>query len=262
MYSSLGLHRHLDVRPSSSMSSSLSNSNTATSSFVFTPESFPAPQLPDNLTVLNVPLEPATDESLRGLGCLVHDPNEFTTEKGTFEIAKWPLSGWRKLDPGTGDEAGTTEGDFEAWWQGNFFYGKNLAINTPNNFYLDGLGALPESASHSTTDQPDHIYLWMSDYHPDGGQLFWPRVPTPFVMCLGPSSCGDDIKPEDMRAFLIPAGLGAYIHPGTWHNGFYVAPEFTKDGPIRCLTRQGRVHARVSASWAHEFGKLLKVPLR
>jgi ureidoglycolate lyase/seryl-tRNA synthetase len=231
-------------------------------SFVFTPESFPAPTLPANLTIIDVKLEPATNESLKGLGGIVDDPNEFTTEKKTFEVAKWPLQGWRQLDLGTGDEAGTTEGDFHVWWQGNFFYGKNLAIATSNNFYLDGLGALPENAKHKVEEQPDYIYLWMSDYHPDGGQLFWPHAPTPFVMCLGPASKGDDIKPEDMRAFLVPAGKGAYIHPGTWHNGFYVAPEHTKSGPVKCLTRQGKVHARVSASWAHEFGKLLKVPLK
>ncbi|CAE7667448.1 unnamed protein product [Symbiodinium sp. CCMP2456] len=56
----------------------------------------------------------------------------------------------------------------------------------------------------------------MSDYHPDGGQLFWPRTPVPFTVCLGPASAGDDIKPEDMRAFHVPQGKGIYIHPGTW----------------------------------------------
>lgn len=113
-------------------------------------------------------------------------------------------------------QAGTTEGNFEVHWKGDFYYGKNLAVNTTNNTYLgctacsmysflnavdnicflclvitiDGLGAVPEAASHtdstdatSATDQ--HIYLWMSDYHPDGGQLFWPLQPIPFVVCLG-----------------------------------------------------------------------------
>ena len=31
-----------------------------------------------------------------------------------YPLKKWPVSGWRQLDPDTGDEAGTTEGDFEA----------------------------------------------------------------------------------------------------------------------------------------------------
>ena len=98
------------------------------------------------------------------------------------------VQGHRTLDPGTGDEAGTTEGDFEVHWSGDFFYGKNLAVNTTNNVYLDGLGAPPEKASAaSRVLDPTSIYLWMSDYHPDGGQLFFPRKPIPFVVCLGPA---------------------------------------------------------------------------
>ena len=109
-------------------------------------------------------------------------------------------------------------------WKGDFFYGKNLAVATTNNTYLDGLGAKPEQATH---DEPGiggdkFIHLWMSDYHPDGAQLFWPLKPIPFVVCLGPNTKGDDIQPKDMRAFLVPAGKGVYFHPGTWHNGVYI----------------------------------------
>jgi len=236
-------------------------SSSSSEPFVFTPENFRAPKLPSGLAVREVPLELATDESLRGLGYLVRNPEDFTVEGRSFEIVPWPHRGWRKLDPGTGDEAGTTEGDFEVEWRGDFFCGRNLAIATKNNTYLDGLGTLPEHASEASSPRGDAIYLWMSDHHPDGGQLFWPREPVPFVVCLGPNTKGDDIKPEDMRAFRVPEGLGIYIHPGTWHNGIYVAPEHTTGGPRRFLTRQGRIHARISCSWAAEFNKLLRVPL-
>ena len=77
-------------------------------------------------------------------------------------------------------------------------------------------------------------------------------------MCLGLSQYGDDIKPEHMKAFSVPAGFGVYIHPGTWHNGVYVRKEHT---PVTFLTRQGKVHARVSVSWAQEFQTLLRVQL-
>ena len=43
--------------------------------------------------------------------------------------------------------------------------------------------------------------LWV-----DGGQLFWSDMNVPFVVCLGLSSYGDDIKPEHMRAFSVPTG--------------------------------------------------------
>ena len=117
----------------------------------------------------------------------------------------------------------------------------------------------PEKASREKpVGDGKNIFLWMSDYHPDGAQLFWPTKPIPFVVCLGPASCGDDIKPEDMRAFAVPAGKGVYFHPGTWHNGVYV---HSRHAPAQFLTRQGKVHGRVSCSWATEFKAILKVPL-
>jgi hypothetical protein len=38
------------------------------------------------------------------------------------------------------------------------------------------LGAIPEIATHDGKGKGNgkSIYLWMSDYHPDGAQLFWP----------------------------------------------------------------------------------------
>ena len=55
------------------------------------------------------------------------------------------------------------------------------------------------------------VYLWMSDYHPDGGQLFFPQTSVnseknprktktmteplfPMFACLGKSTYGDDIR--------------------------------------------------------------------
>lgn len=94
--------------------------------------------------------------------------------------------------------------------------------------------------------------------------MFWPLTPVPaaFTVCLGLASFGDDIKPTDMRAFYVPAGYGLYIHPGTWHNGVYVSKQVAPcSAPATFLTRQGRVHGRISASWAVEFKTLLKVSL-
>ena len=95
--------------------------------------------------------------------------------------------------------------------------GKNLAVSTTNNTYLDGLACPPEYASRKASGcKADHecIYLWMSDYHPDGGQLFWPIEPIAFCVCLGPATVGDRVTPDDMRGFIVPEGYGIYIHPG------------------------------------------------
>jgi len=237
-----------------------------TESFVFTEDNFRAPELPANMTVLDVPRVLATNEALEGFGYLLDGPDERTVEKKNFEIKQWPSQGWRKCDPGTGDEAGTTEGDFEVHWQGDYFYGKNLAVATTNNVYLDGLGALPEKCGRddaTASTDGNTIHLWMSDYHADGAQLFWPRTPIPFVVCLAKAAHGDDVKPTDMRAFYVPKGKGVYIHPGTWHNGVYATKESCRalGGKATFLTRQGRVHSRFSCSWANEFRTVLRVPL-
>eukprot|EP00966_Prymnesium_polylepis_P018755 431827-Prymnesium_polylepis.1 len=105
--------------------------------FVFNPENFRAPKLPHGLKVQDVPVLPATAENLDGYGRLISHRDEITVENGNFEIVPWPVSGWRSLDPHTGDEAGTTEGDFEVWWQGDYFNARNLAIASINNTYLD-----------------------------------------------------------------------------------------------------------------------------
>lgn len=221
--------------------------------------------------VIDVPVvEVESNADLEGYGCLIDSLDDMTTENKKFEIVKWPVSGWRQLDPSTGDEAGTTEGPFEVEWKGDFFRGKNLAINTPANEYLDGLGtsdfANATDAGDGVGGSEDAIYLWMTDYHPCGGQLFMPQTCSvgevssmPFFMCLAKASVGDDVNPSDMVGFKIPPGKGAYIHPNVWHNGFYVNRRY---GRVKAITRQSRVHARVSASWANERGVLLKMPLK
>ena len=82
--------------------------------FIFTSENFRNPQLRNVSNIVEVPVVDVKENNdLDGYGYLVEDINNFTVESGNFEIVKWPTSGWRKLDPETGDEAGTTEGNFE-----------------------------------------------------------------------------------------------------------------------------------------------------
>ncbi|CUH86754.1 hypothetical protein PH5382_00667 [Phaeobacter sp. CECT 5382] len=54
-----------------------------------------------------VPLIRATDETVKGYGQLVDDPEGFE-----IEIARWPQQGWRPIDQGPGDEGGWVEGIF------------------------------------------------------------------------------------------------------------------------------------------------------
>ena len=238
--------------------SCLFSSQITTTRFLFSAENYRAPLLLHDLEIYNVSVIQATSKTLAGYGKLITNANEISIERGNFEIVSWPIVGTRQLDPHTGNEGGTTDGDFKVWWQGDYYYAKNLAISSISNTYLDGLGALPEIAQLNSSIFRNELFLWMSDYHPDGGQLFWPEEPVPFTVCLGLNIYGDNIKPEYMQGFNIPAGAGIYLNPGTWHNGVYIHPKYS---PMKFLTRQGKVHARISVSWADEFGMLLRVPL-
>ena len=59
--------------------------------FIFTTENFQRPKLPHGLTVVDVPLVPASAESLEGYGHLIDSPHERCCEKGNFEIVPWPV---------------------------------------------------------------------------------------------------------------------------------------------------------------------------
>ena len=62
------------------------------------------PQASESIGIFEIPLVEASDDSLEGYGRLVDDYD--TTE---IEIVPWPAQGWRPVDPGTGDEGGTTD---------------------------------------------------------------------------------------------------------------------------------------------------------
>lgn len=198
--------------------------------------------------IVDLPLVEATPETLKGYGCLVDDPNDFEVE-----IRTWPQPGWRTIDPGTGNEGGTTEGIFEFWWQGEVLYGRNHAVDDQ---YLLGWSKPPEEASEEAGDAvPDQVLLWHVNYHPDGGQLFFPQDGTPFVTPL--ALPGDDVKPEDFTVFWFDGSKGLYIHPDIWHEGVFPIARRAS-----FQDRQGKVHARISCDLAAEFGCYLRVPLR
>ena len=200
-----------------------------------------------SLSLHRVPLIEATEQSLAGYGFLVADPERFE-----IEIARWPAQDWRPVDEGTGDEGGIVEGIFHSTWTGDVLMGKNEAVGGE---YVLGWSRDPQHASAERATVPrDQILLWHMNYHPDGGQLFFPLDGTPFVVPV--ALPGDDLTPEDVVAFWCDGAKGLYIHPNIWHEG--VIPVGDKQ---RFLNRQGRVHARVSCDIGREFGVYLSVPL-
>ncbi|MBL4907963.1 MAG: ureidoglycolate lyase [Sneathiella sp.] len=200
-----------------------------------------------SLPLHSVPLVVATDEAVEGYGCLVENPDKFD-----IEIVKWPAQGWRAVDDGTGDEGGFVEGIFHGTWDGDILMGRNEAVN--GNYVL-GWSCDPQSASTGQATVPrTQVLLWHMNYHPDGGQLFYPLDNKPFVVPV--ALPGDDLTLDKIIAFWCDGSKGLYIHPNIWHEGIFPTQDYQ-----RFLDRQGRVHARISCNIGEEFGVYLSVPL-
>jgi hypothetical protein len=211
------------------------------------PVDYLAPDVPERLPWHEVPLVVADESAVAEYGRLVDDPDDCP-----IEIVQWPAQGWRPVDAGTGDEAGTVEGVFHSEWRGEVLYASNDAVG---GHYVLGWSTDPGDADTGRTrGGADRVLLWHLNYHPDGGQMFFPREPRPFVVPV--ALPGDDLNPEAVVAFWFDGSRGFYIHPGIWHEGVFPA---TRSQSF--ADRQGRVHARVSCNLAREFGVFLKVPL-
>ena len=205
------------------------------------------PDLPAGLRKVCMPIVVATAQTIKDYGMLVDNP-----EDCQIEITRWPAQGWRPVDLDSGDEAGTKQGIFSSEWKGEILYGTNEAVGGK---YILGFGREPEYASELRSSIPQTILIWHANYHPDGGQLFFPMDKQPFLVPL--ALPGDDIRPEHFIGFWFEGHQGLYIHANIWHEGV-----FTVVGQQRFLDRQGAVHARVSVDFAREFQCLLEMPLK
>ena len=200
---------------------------------------------------IEIPLIEATNQNLKGYGYLVND-----FDQCEIEIVTWPKQGWRNIEEGTGNEGGTTEGPFETWWENNILYGRNNAVEHKSEYdkdgkYLLGYSSDPDdSINNLTTEDPTQIYIWHVNYHPDGGQLFFPKDNKPFISPL--ALPGDDIQPDNFKAFYFDGSQGLYIHPNIWHEGV-----FPTKGRATFKGKQGKVHARVSIDLQKEFRSYL-----
>lgn len=190
----------------------------------------------------------ATDSSLTAYGSLVDDPETFP-----IEIVRWPAQGWRSIDDNTGNQGGVAEGLFEFCWKGETLYARNNAVG---DSYLFGWSNWPEEAASVACGRPrERALIWRANYHPDGGQLFYPIRGQSFVVPL--ALPGDDVTPNRFVSFWCDGDRGLYLHPNVWHGA--IVP---LDDEAEFLDRQGRVHARVSVDFVKEFGCYLAAPLR
>ncbi len=205
------------------------------------------PSVPDELPVHVLPLIRATADTLRGYGTIVTDPDTHPVE-----IVTWPQQGTRPIDAGTGNEGGYAEGTFRFHWQGDMLYAENEAVNDQ---YLFGWSCQPGRASTANTAPArDQLLMWHANYHPDGGQLFYPTGGQSFVTAL--ALPGDDIRPDKFVAFYFDGSFGVCLHPNVWHEAIVPLQE-----EASFYDKQGRVHGRVSCNFPSEFGCYVGVPL-
>lgn len=193
----------------------------------------------------------ATPETLKGYGTVV-PLEDFDSYK--VKIATWPAQGWRPVEPGTGNEGGTVQGEFSMYWKGNRLYAVNKAVGRK---YLTGWATYPTLASHVPVvegEERKHILTFEANYHPDGEQLFIPKQQKPFVALL--ALPGDDIRPDDFVAFYCDGSFGIAVGTGVWHQ-----PLFSVTDSIDFKDRQGKVHACVAVRFPEEFGCYIAVPL-
>ena len=190
-----------------------------------------------------MPVVDATDAALDGYGRLVDDPSACS-----IEIVRWPSTGAREVDADTGDQAGTTEGVFVAQWEGDILYGRNEAVG---GHYVLAYAAEPADADTTHRRDPAHMMLWHANYHPDGGQLFFPLDRAPFMVPLARPGRRRDAR--GLRVLSLRRHARA-LHPSRTSGTKACSP---LRGTQRFFDKQGAVHARVSVDFAREFGCLI-----
>jgi len=141
-------------------------------------------------------------------------------------------------------------------WQDDVIFGDNMTVGdvVSLNFCT---GRLDKSR--------DHVLVRDANYHPDGGQVFFPPPGgRPYIMLLASADVGDDVRPEHFRAFYFEGSGGFQIAPGVWHQAPYFKPLEGNRGDKIQMTfknKQSSVFACVMTDVFNEFGVYLKVPL-
>jgi len=205
--------------------------------------------------VHQVPVVRATAETLRGYATVFPWGGDAAYDEAKVIIVKWPQPGWRPLLPGTGEGGGVTDGLFKLWWtKEGKLRGQNSAVG--------GDYIVAATPPHSSAKAPTggsvkrtHAFVRECNYHPDGGQIFYPiKRGDAFVALF--SKADDNIGLQDFVAFYCDGTFGLQILPKTWHQPILPLAD---DTVFR--TKQGRVHASVGVDTVDEFGTWLSVPL-
>lgn len=196
-------------------------------------------KIPENITIQNVPVIEATEETIKGYGRFIYD---FDNEK--VVNVKWnKVEGWREIDENTGDQALETEDLFEFYMEDNYYRAINNSVL--NGSYITGV-------RHNNC-----IYTQESNYHCCGEQIIYPiQENTPFLLLL--SKADDNITPNDFVALKFNNNhTGFAISPNIWHQPLY---QLTNNKVV-FRNKQCSVHSCVTVNTLNEFNTLLCIKL-
>lgn len=197
---------------------------------------------------VDVPIQLATAENLTGYGWIVNDFDKEEVVRMT-----WPRPGWRQYIHGTGNQQSIIEDDFDLYWVGDVLHGDSIGLGKLGSGFTTG-----RLDKESTSQRRRHVLVKEANYHPDGGQVFFPKSSSihPFVLLLAPSTCGDDITPADFKAFAFDGTQGFQIGPNVWHSSPFIA-----DDKLTFRNKQTSVFGCISVDTVKEFGTYLRIPL-
>lgn len=178
----------------------------------------------------------------------------FLTSKYSNQTKKYLLiffKGWRKARTGTDLIPGEDSGEIYYKWEGSTYVAdKVIGCRNEVGYTLNNsISANPSAPNRN------HVLVWESTYHPDCGEVFYPKNGNEFIAVL--ALPGDDLRLESFVAFYCDGSFGIQTHPYVWHQGMYSV----KDN-MTFLGKQGTLHACVSVNIVKEFGRFLCVPLK
>ena len=161
------------------------------------------------------------------------------------EIVPWPVEGRRKLDPGTGDEGGTTEGIFACEWRGNELRGVK-----PRR-WAETMSGLRNADAPAPPVDLSGIATTIPTAGSSSGRS------TAGLSSCRPGRRATTSTPERFVAFWSDGSFGIY-HPSRRLARGSVPGDADA---AATSTSRARCTRRVSCDLAREFGLMLDVPL-
>lgn len=184
-----------------------------------------------------VPLKVATEENTRHFGRFVTD-----FKKEEVWLSPWPRPDWRPIRRGTEIFTEIETREVRNKWEGEKW--RSITKNRDEAFLPPGVA----------TEDRGHVLSRMANYHPSGGQVFYPAWGNSFVLVL--AQPGDNVKPEDFLAFYFDGKSGFQVNVNVWHQAI-----FSEEDETFFLTKHSKVHPCIEVDILQEFGRYLKVPL-